>query len=89
MGRSGRATQIRCSCANNMAMIAESNRVCAKCANKIRNASELMRYLKSGFLAPQEHSIAMTCLPIAAEIEICDRPARFPLYVNVDSDLCL
>ena len=47
--------------------MAESNRVCAKCATKIRNATELKRYLKSGFLALQEHTIAMTCSPIAME----------------------
>jgi len=57
-------TELGFSCEKN---VAESNRVCAKCATKIRNASELMRYLKSGFLAPEEHPIAMTCSPIAAE----------------------
>ena len=57
-------TELGFSCKKNLA---ESDRVCAKCATKIRNASELMRYLKSGFLAPQEQPIAMTCSPIAAE----------------------
>ena len=57
-------TELGFSCEKNLA---ESDRVCAKCATKIRNASELMRYLKSGFLAPQEQPIAMTCSPIAAE----------------------
>ena len=44
-------TELGFSCEKNLAA---SDRVCAKCATKIRNASELMRYLKSGFLAPQE-----------------------------------
>ena len=57
-------TELGFSCEKNLA---ESDRVCAKCATKIRNASELMRYLKSGFLAPQEQPIAMTCSHIAAE----------------------
>ena len=58
-------TELGFSCKKNLA---ESNRVCVKCATKSQNASELMIYLKSIFLAPQEHLLAMTCSPIAAEI---------------------
>ena len=45
-------TELGFSCEKNRA---KSNSMCAKCATKIRNASELMRYLRSGFLVPQEH----------------------------------
>ena len=50
--------------------MAASNRVWAKHATKIQNAAELLRYImywRVNFLALQNHPVAITCLPIAAE----------------------
>ena len=49
-------TELGFSCKKNLA---ESIRVCTKCATKIWKASELMSYLKSGFLTQREHPTAI------------------------------
>lgn len=44
-----------------------SKRVCAKCATKIRNAVELMRFLRTGFSAQEPRETSLQCSPPTVE----------------------
>ena len=46
--------------------LSESNRVCSKCSTKIRNAVQLIRFLRSGF-AESRLRASLQCSPTAAE----------------------